>query len=260
MRRCPNCAAELTHEYCSACGQRRIHPEDLSARRFAGELAEEVASLHSKFKIVRSLRGLLAPGFLTAEFLAGRRQAHLSPIRLYLVCAAIFFLAAPLAGFRLEAMMAENPSGALGNLVSARVAERGIDRSLFNARFDVRVQSVYTISLGAGALVIALMLQFLFRKKAWPYGAHLIFALHYISFMYLITIAAGVGRVLGALPAVAVLAALAVVVWYLVVALRRVYLESNGVILLKAAALLILTLIINNVANLAAIRLTLALI
>ena len=156
------------------------------------ELVDEIASFRAKFKIVRSLRGLLTPGFLTAEYLAGRRQSHLSPIKLYLVCAAIFFLSAPVAGFRLASMLDADPSGTMGVLVSTRMAERGLDRSLFNARFDVRVQSVYTFIVGAGAIVIALTLQLLFWNRAFPYGAHLIFALHYTSFMYLVASAAAI--------------------------------------------------------------------
>ena len=57
------------------CGQRRIRPEDLSARRFFRESFEELADLRVKFKILRTLRGLLIPGWLTAEYLAGRRQS-----------------------------------------------------------------------------------------------------------------------------------------------------------------------------------------
>ena len=58
MSKCPNCSAELTQEYCSNCGQRRIRPDDLSARRFFGELFDEVVNLDMKFKTVRTLRGL----------------------------------------------------------------------------------------------------------------------------------------------------------------------------------------------------------
>ena len=165
-----------------------------------------------------------------------------------------------MAGFTLESMVDEDPSSDLARRVSARVAERGIDRSLFSARFDVRVQSIYTICLGGGAILIALLLQLLFRKQARPYGAHLIFALHYVSFMYLITAAAGGGRALGLSTDVAVMSAFALIVPYLIVALKRVYLEANGPILLKAGAVLVLTLVVNGLANLAAIRLTLALV
>jgi hypothetical protein len=260
MPECPNCSTELTDDYCSKCGQRRIHPQDLSARHFVRELANEVANLHGKFKILRSLRGLLTPGYLTAEYLAGRRQLHLNPVKLYLVCAAIFFLMAPVAGFNLASMIDEDPSGSLGALVSARAAESSLDRSLFNARFDVRVQSVYTISLGAGAIIIALMLQLLFWKKAMAYGAHLIFALHYVSFMYLTTVAAGASHAMGVSTEAVVIAMYALVVPYLILALKRVYLQANGVTLLKASALLILTFAVNGFASYVAIRFTLALV
>src|ERR1700704_3478583 len=108
MPQCLNCSAELTDEYCPRCGQRRIRSEDLSARHFVRELTDELANLRGKFKVVRSLRGLAVPGFLTTEYLAGRRQALLTPIKVYLLCAAIFFLSAPFAGFRLRAMIAED--------------------------------------------------------------------------------------------------------------------------------------------------------
>jgi hypothetical protein len=259
MTRCPNCSADLTHEYCAQCGQRRIDPADLSAKHVARELANEIASVRSKFKVVRSLNGLLIPGFLTAEYLAGRRQRHLAPIKVYLLCAALFFLAAPVAGFTLASMIADDPSGDLGQQVAARAAERGIDRSLFEARFDVRIQSIYTIAVGAGAIVIALMLQALFRGKRQPYGVHLVFALHYVSFMYLVTIVAGTGHAMGLSTNAVVLSAYLVIATYIILALPRVYADGRWAILWRAGVLLVLTLAVNAFASLAAIRLTLAL-
>jgi hypothetical protein len=149
MSRCPNCSAELGFEYCPRCGQRRIHPQDLSARHYFRELADEVATFHERFKTLRTLRKLLVPGLLSAEFLAGRRQPYLTPFKVYVVCAAMFFLAAPTAGFTLASMLEADQSGTLSRLVSARPADRGLAPPFFNARFDVRVQSVYTITLGA---------------------------------------------------------------------------------------------------------------
>jgi hypothetical protein len=90
---------------------------------------------------------------------------------------------APTCGPVVPSPIDADRSGTLSPLVSARIAQRGLDAPLFNARFDLRVQSVYTIALGTVAIVFALMLQLLFRRACRPYGAHLIFALHYVSFM-----------------------------------------------------------------------------
>jgi len=258
MLKCPNCSAELRLEYCSNCGQRRIRPEDLSARRFFRELFDEVANLDVKFKTVRTLRGLLSPGWLTAEYLAGRRQRYLTPFKVYLVCAAIFFLSAPLAGFNLTSLIKSDRSGTVGRLASARVADTDPQRPLFNARFDARVQSVYTIAVGIEAIVLAVMLQLLFRKQHWPYGAHLVFALHFVAFMYLITIGAGGAHRLGMSTDFAAAVGYAFLVPYLVVALKRVYPDSMASTLLKAGTLTVLVISLNGLANFVAIRLTLA--
>jgi hypothetical protein len=259
MSKCPNCSAELNQEYCPVCGQRRIRPNDLSALRFFHDWFDEVSSLHTHFKTMRTLRGLLIPGWLTTEYLNGKRQRYLTPFKVYLVCAAFFFVSAPVAGFRLTSLIESDRSGTVARLVSARVADGDPGRPLFNARFDLRVQSVYTFSLGLVAVIFALVLQLLFRKQRQMYGAHLIFALHYVAFMYLLTIAAGASRRLGVSSDMAAMLGYALLMPYLILALKRVYAEPTGVILMKAGVLILVIIVLNGAANFAAIRLTLAL-
>src|SRR5262245_56006680 len=223
------------------------------------ELFDEAANLETKFKTVRTLRGLAMPGWLTAEYLAGRRQRYLTPFKVYLVCAAIFFLSAPLAGFSLASLIESDRSGTVGRLAAARVADTDPQRPLFNARFDARVQSVYTIAVGIEAIVLAVMLQLLFRKQHWPYGAHLVFSLHFVAFMYLLTIGAGIAQRLGMSTDFAATVGYAFLIPYLLVALKRVYAESMGFILLKAGALTLLVMALNGLSNFIAIRLTLVL-
>jgi hypothetical protein len=85
------------------------------------------------------------------------------------------------------------------------------------------------------------------------------FALHYVAFMYLLTIAVGAGRRLGVSTDVAATVGYAVLTPYLALALKRVYSESTGATLLKTGTLSALILVLNGVANFVAIRLTLTL-
>jgi len=260
LSRCPNCSAEVTQEFCPQCGQRRIELDELSARHFWNEMADDITNFRTRFKTVRTLRGLLIPGLLTAEFLAGRRQQYLSPLKTYLVCAGIFFLSAPMAGFTLSSMLDADRSGVIRRLVAERPAQRTLEPPVFNARFDAHVQSVYTVTIGAVAIVFALALQTLFRRQRWPYGAHLVFALHYVSFIYLLTIAAGLSRRIGLSLDAAAVCGYAVILPYLISSLKRVYVESWRALALKGFALLVLTAVMNSLANFAAIRITLALV
>lgn len=87
---CANCHAQLSGEYCSACGQRH-EPHIHTVVHFAGEAFESIS--HADSRLWRTLWYLFArPGFLTREFFAGRRAAYLPPFRLYLVLSVLVFL------------------------------------------------------------------------------------------------------------------------------------------------------------------------
>src|SRR5258706_9109608 len=86
---CANCGAPLSGPFCQACGQKAAG-RNVSLHDFFHEAFHEFA--HVDGKIVQTLRLLLTkPGQLTHEFLEGRRERYVSPLRLYLTCSLIFF-------------------------------------------------------------------------------------------------------------------------------------------------------------------------
>src|SRR3954466_13168942 len=90
--RCANCQTPLVGSFCSNGGQRQ-EPHMHSMREFASETFEGLT--HADSRLWRTLWYLLMkPGFLTVEFLEGRRARYLPPFRLYLVLSVVLFLAA----------------------------------------------------------------------------------------------------------------------------------------------------------------------
>jgi hypothetical protein len=88
--RCDNCGAAVSGRYCAACGQRLEAPVQ-SLWHFVREATEDLT--HTDSRLWRTLGALLCrPGYLTREFLAGRRARYLPPVRLYLVISVVFFL------------------------------------------------------------------------------------------------------------------------------------------------------------------------
>ncbi|HEY8469523.1 MAG TPA: DUF3667 domain-containing protein, partial [Longimicrobiales bacterium] len=76
--------------YCGECGQRQ-GSRLVSMRRLVGEAIEDQLSLSGA--LPRTLGNLLArPGFLTAEYAAGRIARYVPPFRLYLLASLTFFL------------------------------------------------------------------------------------------------------------------------------------------------------------------------
>jgi len=89
-RQCPNCGTPLSGPYCSACGQ-----EDHSLAVPLHRLILDFLSDNFQFdsRVGRTLGLLLfRPGRLTREYLSGRRQSHIPPVRLYLFVTILFFL------------------------------------------------------------------------------------------------------------------------------------------------------------------------
>ncbi|MBS1778326.1 MAG: DUF3667 domain-containing protein [Bacteroidetes bacterium] len=88
---CLNCGAQLYDRYCHKCGQENVEPKE-NFLHLTRHFLEDVTHFDGKFfSTVKAL--ILKPGFLTAEYIRGRRASYINPIRLYLFISAIFFLA-----------------------------------------------------------------------------------------------------------------------------------------------------------------------
>jgi hypothetical protein len=104
--RCDNCGAAVSGHYCAACGQRLEAPVQ-SLWHFTREATEDVT--HADSRLWRTLGALLfRPGYLTREFLDGRRARYLPPVRLYLVISVVFFLWAS-TGHQLRVVQLTDP-------------------------------------------------------------------------------------------------------------------------------------------------------
>lgn len=87
---CLNCNASLHGFYCHVCGQENIEPKQ-SAWHLITHFLNDITHFDGKF--FTTLKDLLVkPGFLSSEFISGRRIRYLHPIRMYIFTSAIFFI------------------------------------------------------------------------------------------------------------------------------------------------------------------------
>src|SRR5688500_19690704 len=91
LTHCLNCGGELRGPFCAVCGQ-RVVPPDPTVRELAGDAWNELTGYDGR--IMATLRGLMRPGFLTHEYLSGRRARYLPPVRVYLIVSVIYFVIA----------------------------------------------------------------------------------------------------------------------------------------------------------------------
>lgn len=96
---CKNCGTATRGNYCHQCGQ-PAHVHVPSAREFLHEFLGHYVALEGK--LWKSLALLLfKPGFLSREYIEGRRVRYLEPLRLYLSFSIVFFALVKLSGVEL---------------------------------------------------------------------------------------------------------------------------------------------------------------
>jgi len=88
-RTCDNCGLQANYQYCANCGQRH-QTRVVSLWQLFKDLLGGLFNWDAR--VWRTLLPLLSkPGFLTAEYLSGKRAHYTPPLRLYLVLSIIFF-------------------------------------------------------------------------------------------------------------------------------------------------------------------------
>ncbi|HKU86112.1 MAG TPA: DUF3667 domain-containing protein [Casimicrobiaceae bacterium] len=226
--RCRNCGALISGNFCANCGQETavaLPP----AGRFLREAAGRYVALDGRlWRTVGAL--LFRPGFLTSEYLAGRRRRYVRPSRLFVALSILMFA---ILGFTIDTPIvigdsanASRASARRGDAPGDESVGKHLDRGL-QIRVDpadaawlapvlARVDEFNVLSrdqkaerIRAGILryapyaaigllpVFALMLKIAYAdsrrrhpRRPHEYAAHLVFGAHNHAFVFLAVSAA----------------------------------------------------------------------
>jgi len=211
---CHNCGAAVSYHYCAVCGQEtRLHVP--SAGEFMHEFIGHYVALEGR--LWRTIYFLLRkPGFLSAEYIDGRRKRYVEPLRVYLTFSIVFFALLKLIGPpALEANVsapkvaraasAEHAAGVRKDAVSLIQLDPGNDVRVVSKlpgaeaklrTFMAKPASEQFKALAAGFFayvpyamfclmpLFALYLKLLYLGSGRRYGEHLLFALHSNAFAF----------------------------------------------------------------------------
>ncbi|MDQ7054838.1 MAG: DUF3667 domain-containing protein [candidate division KSB1 bacterium] len=231
-------------------------------RQMLSEFFGDLLSFDSR--LLRTLLPLLfKPGQLTRNYLAGQRIRYVPPVRLYIFISFLFFLSLAVTDVRIisikispspktrppsaspradttaaagNAKASQAPGGTLEESVQQKFLKNlqtaSRDPQLLNQMLIGRLSRLMFILVP----IFALLLKLLYRRLRGFYIQHLIFALHYHAFAFLIfTFMIGL-YVLGAAALTVPIAFVLPV--YLFLAMKRVYGQSAPRTLLKGITLM----------------------
>jgi Protein of unknown function (DUF3667) len=87
---CLNCGTALAGRYCHVCGQENTEPKE-TVWGLVSHFFNDITHFDGKFfSTVKYL--IIKPGFLSLEYIKGRRASYLHPIRMYVFTSAFFFI------------------------------------------------------------------------------------------------------------------------------------------------------------------------
>lgn len=89
-KNCLNCHVHVKGRFCHRCGQENIEPKE-TVWHLISHFFQDITHFDGKF--FSSLKYLVTkPGFLSKEYMIGRRASYINPIRMYIFTSAFFFL------------------------------------------------------------------------------------------------------------------------------------------------------------------------
>jgi hypothetical protein len=187
---CQNCGEPLSGPFCSHCGQ-----HDVDYHRSLAPIIEDSLEgfLHFDGKFFKTVRWLFTrPGFLTKEFIAGRRTAYTHPLRLYIFASFLYFASSLLLSHgapkvQVTPLKANTGIAATDESFKKSFIGRHLLRLSHENQQEVTKEmqhllptmAFFCLPFLASAMLLA------YRKSGRVYVEHLIFALHVQAFFFM---------------------------------------------------------------------------
>ncbi|WP_423149535.1 DUF3667 domain-containing protein [Rubrolithibacter danxiaensis] len=263
-KNCLNCGKSIEYNFCSYCGQENLQLKE----SFWHIVTHSVGHyFHFDSKFLNSIVPLLIkPGYLTIQYNKGKRVSYLPPVSMYIFISIVFFFfsslknkkaekenlevrneqADTIPAAKKEASLDQKDQQLLFDSVDSALAKKSDDekesywekylnkkrvefgseskRDAFNEALEHNIPKIMFILLPLFAVILKLVY---FRKHAY-YVEHLIYSIHFQSFVFLFLVVCYIIEFIIPKSAV-VLDTLTVIfiTWYLYKSLRNVYNSSR---------------------------------
>ena len=165
---CRNCGAQTVGRYCHQCGQDIHAGAKQSTIKLIGQALESLFALDGKAPQTLALL-MIRPGFLSKEYYAGKVNSYVHPVRLFWMATLIFF--ALLITF--VSLGGEN--------MQIKVGGENMDNTMFINYFFKYAPYISFLFIP----IFALLLTLFFWRKKYYYMYHMVFTLHFHTFLWI---------------------------------------------------------------------------
>lgn len=189
---CPSCGTESAGQFCTHCSERKPGSEDRLVRHYFDVVINLLTHFDSKG--YRSLWYLLTrPGFLSEEYLRGRRVRYPKPISLFVSINVVYYLSISLFGANtfttpLSVQLHQNNyyPGFANRKVESRLKADDMSLATFEAKYDKKAGVLSKTLIFLFIPIYAVIFYGLFFTHRRYFVDHAVIATHLWSFILLL--------------------------------------------------------------------------
>jgi hypothetical protein len=186
---CRNCGAKIMGRYCHECGQDYFAGTGIPIFKLIGQVLDNAFALEGKTP--RTLAHLMIrPGFLSDEYMNGKVSRYVHPVKLFWMATLIFFALI---------IFQSNRSDWQKNVIENIKTGKNINIKGNETEDDIKKQQIIEfislapqIALKFAPYVVFLLIPFFavllalfFWRKKYYYVHHLIFTVHFHTFLWI---------------------------------------------------------------------------
>jgi hypothetical protein len=181
---CKSCGTVFRGTYCNNCGEKVLSAQDRSFKAFLNNLFQALTLVDGK--VVKTLWLILRkPGFISGEYVAGRRVNYLKPLSLFFALNLIYFLLPVIQLF--NASLKTQLNSSLGLVIQDLVAHKMIQENILNVNsfsliYDQKTTGLAKLIVMVFVIIASLPLNILYRKKGFYFVDHMTYMVELVCF------------------------------------------------------------------------------
>lgn len=181
---CKTCGHSFEGYFCNLCGERVLDERDRKTGSFLKTVL--MATTISDNRFIKSLRHTIAhPGFLSREYVDGRRVPYMRPLQMFFILNVIYFLFPVLQLFNssLYTQIHVLPHARLArNIVAHRIVADKVTMIGFELMYNEKTTRLAKLLVVLFVAVAALPLSLIFRRRNRLFSDHMALAIELSSF------------------------------------------------------------------------------
>ena len=182
---CKSCGHKFIGLYCNLCGEKVIEPKDRKFGTFVSTVMMATTFVDNRF--VKSLWPTITnPGFLSREYVDGRRVNYMRPLQMFFILNLVYFLfpmALQMFNSSLHTQMHVLPHAKLAQqIVAHRLRAEGMDLRGFELIYNDKSTNLAKLLIVIFIVLASLPLSLIFAKRNRFFTDHVALAVELTSF------------------------------------------------------------------------------